>query len=115
MLALALLCAVSVASALIAVNNTSTIQASWETFELGRSEKARALAGLNVLERVADAANSSSDGVISKPRNLAMLRKSLGYGGKIYQVQELYPAPGYDQTNNHPRAFGHSPRRLGAL
>ena len=115
MLALALPGAVSVTSALIAVNNTSTIPASWETFELGRSKKARALTGLNVLERAADAANSSSDGVISKPRNLAMLRKSLGYGGIIHQVQELYPAPGCGQTNNHPRAFSHGPRRLGAL
>ena len=59
-LALILLGAVSVTSALIAIKNTSTIQASWETFELGRSEKARALGAL---------------------------RKEIGYGGMIHQFK----------------------------
>jgi len=59
-LALILLGAVSVTSALIAIKNTSTIQASWETFELGRSEKARALGAL---------------------------RKEIGYGGMIHELK----------------------------
>ncbi len=59
-LALILLGAVSVSSALIAINSTSKIQASWETFELGRSEKARALGAL---------------------------RKETGYGGMIHQFK----------------------------
>ena len=59
-IALALVGGIHVTSALISVTNTSEIKASWETFELGRSEKARALSAL---------------------------RKEFGYGGMIHHFK----------------------------
>ncbi|MDP6833499.1 MAG: hypothetical protein QF512_21280, partial [Alphaproteobacteria bacterium] len=59
-LALALAGGVGVVGALIAIKNISTVQDTWDTFELGRPEKLRILGAL---------------------------RKEIGYGGMIHQFK----------------------------